>query len=46
MTARYGESSSPSPVESHICETFSLSRYANGVRENNGSLPPARTPLA
>ncbi len=21
-------------------------RYANGVRENNGSLPPARTPLA
>ena len=25
-------------------ETFN--RYANGVRENNDSLPPARTPLA
>ena len=25
-------------------ETFN--RYANGVRENNGSLPLARTPLA
>ncbi len=27
-----------------IPETFS--RYANGVRASNGSLPPARTPLA
>ena len=27
-------------------ETFSFNRYANGVRAKNGSLPPARTPLA